>query len=263
VTHRLDLDVSRELVVRGATVAPYVSVVNAYNAKNVFVYLYKYSTEPADAPRHLAVPVLPTAGVRVAFSVRLAFAGATLAATRVRDREGRHPASRAAGRAARRLSASAFSQVVLLERTRNGSVSVFAPPFDLEDALGSDDGIAETGATVTLTTPSGATLVAREDNRSCFNTGTGRLSLLAARLRARARRHVPSVGAHGQGRAASAETVVPGGVAAVVAESRTFDRASDVLCSSGRRVRARAATSCASRRHSVRAPSSPTTRACV
>jgi hypothetical protein len=67
VTHRLDVDVSRQLIVRGATVAPYVSVANVYNAKNVFVYLYKYST---DVPTRRAIsqfPVLPTAGVRVAF----------------------------------------------------------------------------------------------------------------------------------------------------------------------------------------------------
>jgi hypothetical protein len=66
-THRLDLDVSREYLVRGATVAPYVSVANAYNAKNVFVYLYDYST---DTPTRRAIsqfPVLPTAGVRLAF----------------------------------------------------------------------------------------------------------------------------------------------------------------------------------------------------
>jgi hypothetical protein len=67
VTHRLDLDVSRELVVRGATVAPYLSISNVYNAKNVFVYLYKYST---DQPTRRAIsqfPILPSAGVRVAF----------------------------------------------------------------------------------------------------------------------------------------------------------------------------------------------------
>ena len=66
-THRLDLDVSRELQFRGATVAPYVSVVNAYNAQNVFVYLYNYST---DSPTRRAIsqfPVLPSLGVRVAF----------------------------------------------------------------------------------------------------------------------------------------------------------------------------------------------------
>ena len=65
--HRLDLDLSREFRVRRAVVAPYASVVNAYNAKNVFVYLYDYST---DRPTRRAIsqfPVLPSAGVRVAF----------------------------------------------------------------------------------------------------------------------------------------------------------------------------------------------------
>ncbi len=66
-THRVDLDASREFRVRGATVAPYVSVVNAYNAQNVFIYLYDYST---DAPTRRAIsqfPTLPSMGVRVAF----------------------------------------------------------------------------------------------------------------------------------------------------------------------------------------------------
>ena len=66
-THRLDLDASRELRFRGATVSPYISVVNAYNAPNVFVYLYDYST---DAPTRRALsqfPVLPSLGVRVVF----------------------------------------------------------------------------------------------------------------------------------------------------------------------------------------------------
>ena len=67
LTHRLDVDVSRQLIVHGATVAPFISVANVYNAKNVFVYLYKYST---DVPTRRAIsqfPILPTAGVRVAF----------------------------------------------------------------------------------------------------------------------------------------------------------------------------------------------------
>jgi len=66
-THRLDLDASRAFQYRGATVAPYVSVVNAYNAKNVFVYLYEYST---DRPTRRAIsqfPVLPSLGVCVDF----------------------------------------------------------------------------------------------------------------------------------------------------------------------------------------------------
>ena len=45
------------------------------------------------------------------------------------------------------LSATAPSQVVLLERTRNGSVQLIAPPFDVTDPVVSDEGIAETGAT--------------------------------------------------------------------------------------------------------------------
>jgi hypothetical protein len=66
-TQRLDLDVSREMSVRGVTVSPYLSVVNAYNARNVFVYIYDYAT---DAPTRRALsqfPILPSVGVRLAF----------------------------------------------------------------------------------------------------------------------------------------------------------------------------------------------------
>lgn len=65
--HRIDLDASRDFTIRGATVAPYVSVANAINAKNVFVYLYEYST---DRPTRQAIsqfPILPSVGVRVEF----------------------------------------------------------------------------------------------------------------------------------------------------------------------------------------------------
>ena len=65
--HRIDLNASRAFQFRGATVSPYVSVANAYNAQNVFVYLYDYST---DNPTRRAIsqfPVLPSLGVRVAF----------------------------------------------------------------------------------------------------------------------------------------------------------------------------------------------------
>lgn len=66
-THRIDVDASREFQYRGATIAPYLSVVNAYNARNVFVYLYNYST---DNPTRRAIsqfPTLPSLGVRIAF----------------------------------------------------------------------------------------------------------------------------------------------------------------------------------------------------
>ena len=71
------------------------------------------------------------------------------------------------------LRASAPSLVVLREPTRNGSVAVRAPSFELESPLGSDSGIAENGAIVTLTTPSGTTLVAREDNTIVLGAAGG------------------------------------------------------------------------------------------
>jgi hypothetical protein len=65
--HRLDLEVSREFSYRGTMLAPYLSLVNVYNAKNVFVYRYDYST---DRPTRRAIsqfPTLPSLGMRVSF----------------------------------------------------------------------------------------------------------------------------------------------------------------------------------------------------
>lgn len=64
---RLDLDVSREMRLRGATVAPYLSIVNAYNAHNVFVYIYDYSNDHPTRQAYSQLPVLPSVGVRLAF----------------------------------------------------------------------------------------------------------------------------------------------------------------------------------------------------
>ena len=118
------------------------------------------------------------------------------------------------------LSASAPSQVVLLERTRNGSVTPIAPPFDQEHPIGSDEGVAEQGATVGLTTPSGETLVAVESRPGVYRFalpgtalergGTYRLSVLTTK-----------------GEVLTAETSVPAGDPAAAATTRTFDRTSD------------------------------------
>ena len=65
--HRLDLDASRDFTVGSVSIAPYLSVANVYNAQNVFIYLYEYST---DRPTRRAIsqfPILPSVGVRVAF----------------------------------------------------------------------------------------------------------------------------------------------------------------------------------------------------
>jgi hypothetical protein len=66
-SHRLDLDASREYKVRGATVVPYVSVLNTFNSKNVFAYVYHYSTNPPTRRAISQFPVLPSLGVRVDF----------------------------------------------------------------------------------------------------------------------------------------------------------------------------------------------------
>ena len=128
------------------------------------------------------------------------------------------------------LSASAPSQVVLLERTRNGSVAVRAPSFELESPPGSDSGIAENGAIVTLTTPSGATLVAREDNTIVLGGAGGgvyRFDLPGSALE-RTGTYKLSVLTRA-GEKLGAATSVPEGSAALVAEPRDFDRATDEL----------------------------------
>ena len=129
------------------------------------------------------------------------------------------------------LSASAPTQVVLLERTRNGSVEITAPPFDLADPIGSDEGIAESGAIVSLTTPSGQTLLAQEDNTVAGNKGKGggiyRFALAGSALERGGSYRLSAFTTKGE--VIAAETSVPAGVTADVAEVRDFDRASDTV----------------------------------
>jgi hypothetical protein len=66
-TQRLDLDVSRTYTVRGVSIAPYLSVVNAYNAKNVFFYIFDYTASPPTREAISQFPLLPSAGVSIRF----------------------------------------------------------------------------------------------------------------------------------------------------------------------------------------------------
>ena len=128
------------------------------------------------------------------------------------------------------LSATAPTQVVLLERTRTGASSVVLPPFELEDPLGSDEGIAESGAVITLTTPDGQTLVAREDNVATTDgrgRGVYRFVLPGDALIRRAPYRLSILSDKGE--VLSAETTVPEGVAATAAGERVFDRARDTI----------------------------------
>jgi hypothetical protein len=128
------------------------------------------------------------------------------------------------------LSATAATQVVLLEHTRNGSVQMIAPPFDLADPIVSDQGVAESGAFVRLTTPDGRTLVAPEDNTvrdDRKGAGIYRFALPGDALQ-RGGTYRLSVTTN-TGAVLTAETSVPAGVAAAVPEQRVFNRGRDTV----------------------------------
>ena len=66
-TQRLDLSATRAYQWRGATIAPYLSIVNVYNAKNVFLYVFDYGRTPPTRESVSQFPFLPSAGVSIAF----------------------------------------------------------------------------------------------------------------------------------------------------------------------------------------------------
>jgi hypothetical protein len=67
LTQRLDISVSR-LFQRGrATIRPYVSIVNAYNARNVLDYQLDYGVVPPVRRTFSQFPFLPSLGVNIAF----------------------------------------------------------------------------------------------------------------------------------------------------------------------------------------------------
>jgi hypothetical protein len=67
LTQRLDLSVSR-LFQRGrATIRPYLSIINAYNARNVLDYQLDYGVVPPVRHTFSQFPFLPSLGVNVAF----------------------------------------------------------------------------------------------------------------------------------------------------------------------------------------------------
>jgi hypothetical protein len=65
--HRLDLMLRRTFEPRGATVTPYLQVLNAYNRKNVLFHFYNFDRSPPTRSGLSMFPVLPTIGVEVAF----------------------------------------------------------------------------------------------------------------------------------------------------------------------------------------------------
>ena len=133
------------------------------------------------------------------------------------------------------LSATAPSQVVLLEHTRNGSVQLIAPPFDVTDPVVSDEGIAETGAIMTLQAPTGELYVASEDNTTRVDgkgQGIYRFGLAGSALQRNAPYQL-SVQTK-SGATLNAETSVPGGTAVAdpapgFLPDALFDRTRDTM----------------------------------
>ena len=64
---RLDLGVSRNGEWRGLRLMPYLSIVNAYNAHNVFIYTFNYRTNPPTREASSQFPFLPSVGLTVTF----------------------------------------------------------------------------------------------------------------------------------------------------------------------------------------------------
>ncbi len=65
---RLDLSATRTATTsRGVTWAPYLSLVNAYNARNVFTYVFDYTDNPPTRAALSQFPLLPTFGVTVSW----------------------------------------------------------------------------------------------------------------------------------------------------------------------------------------------------
>jgi hypothetical protein len=67
IFQRLDLSVSRAGTWRGMQLVPYFSLVNAYNARNVFIYTFDYASNPPTREASSQFPLLPSLGLTVGF----------------------------------------------------------------------------------------------------------------------------------------------------------------------------------------------------
>jgi hypothetical protein len=65
--HRLDLSGTRSYRRGRTTFTPFISVVNAFNRKNVFIYTRDFSVSPPTQNAISQLPLLPTAGLSVEF----------------------------------------------------------------------------------------------------------------------------------------------------------------------------------------------------
>jgi TonB-dependent Receptor Plug Domain len=66
-SQRLDISVTRNLLPGGVTVTPYLSIMNLYNAHNVFGYLFDYTVTPPERVSLPQLPVFPTFGLSISW----------------------------------------------------------------------------------------------------------------------------------------------------------------------------------------------------
>ena len=67
VYQRLDLSASRVFFVRGAMITPSLTLINAYDYRNVFTYQFNYTTSPPTRSAYSQFPIFPEIGVTVGF----------------------------------------------------------------------------------------------------------------------------------------------------------------------------------------------------
>ena len=58
------MTVTRELQ-KGVKFTPFLSVINLYNAKNVFMYSFDYASSPPSRTAYSQIPFLPSVGVTI------------------------------------------------------------------------------------------------------------------------------------------------------------------------------------------------------
>ena len=65
-TQRLDVTVTRDMK-KGVTFSPFLSIVNLYNAHNVFMYDFNYEASPPTRTAYSQIPFFPSVGVTIAW----------------------------------------------------------------------------------------------------------------------------------------------------------------------------------------------------
>jgi hypothetical protein len=63
LSQRLDLSVTRSYTPHGLSVTPYLSIMNIYNAHNVFGYAFDYTALPPTRVSLPQLPIFPTIGL--------------------------------------------------------------------------------------------------------------------------------------------------------------------------------------------------------